>query len=179
MISQAFSKRRRHWLILVAITLSIICSFSVFSDSSWSSLTAEGGHRQAPPLQGGEPVTRPAPEAIVANSSPSTTKRSTTSLFQQLDLTSEQQQRIKQVYLQYRRQIHKKKAKLTRLQQQLSDMMVGTEPVELLRAKNQQMGVLRQQIGTLRFESMLATREILTPQQRRKFRELVASQLAQ
>lgn len=168
MISQVFSKRRRHWLILVAITLSIICSFTVFADSSWSSLTAEGGA-----------VTRPTPEAIVANSSPSTTKQSTTSLFQQLDLTSEQQQRIKQVHLQYRGQIRKKKADLTRLQQQLSDMMVGTEPVELLRAKNQQLSVLRQQIGTLRFESMLATREILTPQQRRKFRELVALQLAQ
>ena len=161
MISQAFSKRQRHWLILAAITLSIICSFSVFSDSSWSSLTS------------------PAPEEIVANSSPSTTKRSSTSLLQQLDLTSEQQQRIKQIHLQYRGQIRKKKANLTRLQQQLSDMMVGTEPVELLRAKNQQISVLRQQIGKLRFESMLATREILTPQQRRKFRELVASQLAQ
>lgn len=169
MISQAFSKRRRHWLILVAITLSIICSFSVFSDSSWSSLTTEGG----------EPVTRSASEAIVANSSATTTKRSTTSVFQQLDLTSEQQQRIKQIHLQYRGQIHKKRAKLTRLQQQLSDMMVGTEPIELLRAKNQQLSVLRQQIEALRFESMLATREILTPQQRRKFRELVASQLAQ
>lgn len=161
MISQVFSKRRRHWLILVAITLSIICSFTVFSDSSWSSLT------------------RPASEAIVANSSPTTIKQPTTSLFQQLDLTSEQQQRIKQIHLQYRGQIHKKKAALTKLQQQLSDMMVGTEPVESLRAKNQQLSVLRQQIGALRFESMLATREILTPQQRRKFRELVTSQLAQ
>ncbi|MEL6911717.1 MAG: hypothetical protein AAFO85_16140, partial [Cyanobacteria bacterium J06598_4] len=56
---------------------------------------------------------------------------------------------------------------------QLSDMMVGTESVELLRAKNHQLNTLRQEIGSLRFESMLATREILTPQQRQKFRELV------
>ncbi|MEM7760985.1 MAG: hypothetical protein AAF298_23070, partial [Cyanobacteria bacterium P01_A01_bin.40] len=56
-----------------------------------------------------------------------------------------------------------------------SDMMVGTEPVELLRAKNQQLNNLRQEIGALRFESMLATREILTPQQREKFRDLVNS----
>ena len=162
MISQAFTKRRRHWLILVVIMLSVICSVAIFADSSWSSLT-------------------PAPEAIVADSSPTTTttRRSTTSLFQQLDLTSEQQQRIKKIHLQYKRQIRKKKAELTRLQQQLSDMMVGTEPVELLRTKNQQLSILRQEIGALRFESMLATREILTPQQRQKFRELVASQLAE
>lgn len=161
MISQAFNKRQRHWLILIAITLSIICSFSIFADSSWSSLT------------------RPVSEAIVADSSLPPSKQQSFSLFQQLDLTSEQQQRIKQIHLQYRQQIRKKKANLTRLQQQLSDMMVGTEPVELLRAKNQQLSVLRQEIGALRFESMLATREILTPQQRQKFRELVASQLAQ
>ena len=161
MISQAFTKRRRHWLILVVIMLSVICSVAIFADSSWSSLTP------------------PAPEAIVADSSSTTTRRSTTSLFQQLDLTSEQQQRIEKIHLQYKRQIRKKKAELTRLQQQLSDMMVGTEPVKLLRTKNQQLSILRQEIGALRFESMLATREILTPQQRQKFRELVTTQLAE
>ena len=55
--------------------------------------------------------------------------------------------------------------------------MVGTEPANLIRAKNQQLVSLRQEIGELRFESMLATREILTPQQRQKFRKIIESQL--
>ena len=52
-------------------------------------------------------------------------------------------------------------------------MMVGTEPIELLQAKNQQLSSLRLKMESLHFESMLAIREILTPQQRQKFRELV------
>jgi Spy/CpxP family protein refolding chaperone len=52
-------------------------------------------------------------------------------------------------------------------------MMVGIESVELIRAKNQQLVTLHQEIKALSFESMLAIREILTPQQRQKFRELV------
>ena len=99
-------------------------------------------------------------------------------LLQQLNLTSEQQQQIRQIHQQYTQQIRKKRNNLAILQQQLSDMMAGTEPVELIRAKNQQLVTLRQEIGALRFESMLATREILTPQQRQKFREIMESQVA-
>ncbi|MEL6931020.1 MAG: Spy/CpxP family protein refolding chaperone, partial [Cyanobacteria bacterium J06600_6] len=95
------------------------------------------------------------------------------SLFQQLNLTGEQQQQIKQIQLRYQQQLVKKKQHIAKLQQQLSDMMVGTETVELLRAKNQRLSRARQELGSLRFESMLATREILTLQQRQKFRELV------
>lgn len=55
--------------------------------------------------------------------------------------------------------------------------MAGTDSAELIRAKNQELVQLHQEIGTLRFESMLATRELLTPQQRQKFRQLAQSQL--
>lgn len=100
-------------------------------------------------------------------------------LLQQLNLTKEQQQQIRQIHYRYMQQIRQKRNNLVILQQQLSDMMAGTEPINLIRAKNQQLVTLQQEIGILRFESMLATREILTPQQRQKFRKLVKSHLSQ
>ena len=120
-----------------------------------------------------------SPEITVADNSLATNKQNFPSVLHQLNLTSNQEEQIKRIHHQYRQQIIKKRSNLTILQQQLSDLMVGTEPVELIRAKNRQLVDLRQEIGQLRFESMLSTREILTPQQRQKFREIMESQLAQ
>ena len=151
-------RRQRYLLTLVAMALSIFYSLPVFASSARFFSSSHDAYVPS--------------ETIIAHDSNSQPQQAV-SLFQQLDLTSEQQQQIKQIHQQYRQQILKKKQTISQLQQQLSDMMVGTEPIELLRAKNQQLNVLRQEMGTLRFESMLATREILTPQQRQKFRELV------
>ena len=149
-------RRQRYLLTLVAIGLSIFYSLPVFANSARFLLS--------------RPSNYVLTQIIAHDSDP---QQQQISLFQQLDLTPEQQQQIKQIHRRYGQQMLKKKQTISRLQQQLSDMMVGTEPIELLRAKNQQLNVLRQEMGTLRFESMLATREILTPQQRQKFRELV------
>ena len=122
-----------------------------------------------------------SPKAILADSSLATNKQNavpnaSANLLQQLNLTAEQQQKIKKVHQQYKQRILKKRRQLATLQQQLSDMMVGAAATEAIRTKNQQLVSLRQEIGTLRFETMLATREILTLPQRQKFRELVESQ---
>lgn len=52
-------------------------------------------------------------------------------------------------------------------------MMAGAQPAALVRLKNQELIVLRREIEQLRFESMLAAREILTLPQRQKFMEIV------
>lgn len=158
MIFQAMVRRRRYLLTVVAIAVSILYSLPVFAGSPksfWS-------------------VNRVSSTStfIVQRTSEATTERKI-SLFQQLDLTREQHQQIEQIHLHYRQQTLRKKQNIARLQQQLSDMMVGTETVELLRAKHQELNTLRQEMRSLHFESMLATREILTLQQRQKFRELV------
>ena len=116
---------------------------------------------------------------IVADNEIVTVKQRHSILFQQLNLSSSQKEKIKKIHNQYKQQIRKKNNSLSVLQKQLSDLMVGTESVESIRAKNQQLVNLRQEIGELRFESMLATREILTPQQRQKFRDIIESQLAE
>ena len=117
------------------------------------------------------------PTTVLANNSLTAAKQQQSILFGQLNLTSSQKKQITQIHSQYQQQIRKKKNNLEILQQQLSDLMVGTESVESIRAKNKQLVNLRQEIGDLKFESMLATREILTPQQRYKFREIIESQL--
>ena len=114
----------------------------------------------------------------VADNALATNEPNFPSVLHQLNLSSIQKDRIKRIHHQYKQQIIRKKSNLSILEQQLSDLMVGTESVELIRAKNRQLVDLRQEIGQLRFESMLATREILTPQQRQKFREIIESQLA-
>ena len=164
MIFQALVRRRPYLLTFVVIIFFIICSLPVGADSSLSGLKS---HTSNP---GRETITAEQPLTIAQ-------QKQSFGLFQQLNLTAEQQQQIKIIHTRYRQEIRQKRSSIAKLQQQLSDMMVGTEPVELLRAKNQQLNALHQEIGTLRFESMLATREILTPQQRRKFREVVNSRL--
>jgi periplasmic protein CpxP/Spy len=160
MIFQVLVRRQRYLLTLVAIALSIFCSLPVFSTASWSFLPSFSSSAST--------------EIILADRTLSTRpQEGLDSLFQQLDLTPEQAQGIKQIHLQYRQKILRKKENILRLQHQLSDMIMGTEAVALLRSKNQQLSALRQEMESLHFESMLATREILTPQQRQKFRKLV------
>ena len=163
MIFQILIGRRRYLLTFVAVILSIIYSFPVFANSS--SLLPKYLHNA---IAG----------TIIANSVENSSQQPI-SLFQQLNLTVQQQQQIRQIHSSYRQQIRHKKNNIAQLEQQLSDMMVGTEPVELLRAKNEKLSILRQEVGALRFESMLAVRKILTPQQRQKYKELVDSQARQ
>ena len=162
MIFLALVRRRRSLLTLVTITFFIICSLPVLAGSSPSTLQSPTALLKTETILADR-------EQIIAQQNQSF------SLLQQLDLTEEQQQQIKQIHSRYRQEILQKRGNIAKLQQQLSDMMVGTEPEELLRATNQRLNALRQEIGTLRFESMLATRKILTPRQRKKFRELVNS----
>ena len=166
MIFQALVRRRSYLLTFVTIIFFIICNLPIFAGTSLSA------------LQSHVSSTYPERGTIVSEKSfPVAQQNQSLSLFQQLNLTEVQHQQIKRIHSRYRQKIQQKRNNIALLQQQLSDMIVGTEPVELLRAKNQQLNFLHQEIGTLRFECILATREILTLQQREKFRELVNSRL--
>ena len=94
-------------------------------------------------------------------------------LFQQLNLTPQQKNQIKQIRRQYQGQIIRLKQNLQLAQQQLAVMMAGTDSVAVIRAKHQEIAQFRQQLGQLHFESMLATREVLTPDQRQTFAEII------
>lgn len=96
-------------------------------------------------------------------------------LFQQLDLTSEQQKKVKQIHRLYYPKIIKIRKKLTAIKEELTVMMSSTESATMIRQKHQEMLDLRRELGKLQLESMLETREILTLEQRQNFAELLRS----
>ena len=100
-------------------------------------------------------------------------KLSVSNLFEQLNLTPQQTYQIDRIRRRYQAPITRLKEELRLAQQQLSTMMAGTDSATTIRAKHQQITEFRQELGELHFESMLATREILTPQQRQKFAEII------
>ena len=116
-------------------------------------------------------------DLILAENHTAQTKQETpTNLIQQLNLTPKQRQQIEQIRRRYQQSIIQKKEALKLLQEELSQMMAGKDSVSSIRAKNQELVLLHQEIAELRFESMLATREILTLPQRQKFKQILESQ---
>ena len=97
------------------------------------------------------------------------------SILQQLNLTWLQKQQIQQIHRQYQQRILQTKSQLQSLQEQLTEMMTGTDSIAAIRAKDRELVVLKQKVGELHFESMLETREVLTPEQRQKFKEIIES----
>ncbi len=157
----------RPWQYFLPLTAAIVYtakSFSVATIYKYKSSGISPANILAAPIL----VNNPCDGAIESNS--------TVSLVKQLNLTLEQQQQIERIRRQYQQNILRRKQELESLKQQLTQMMAGTNTVAEIRAKNQELVLLRQEIGKLRFESMLATREILTPEQRQKFREIIESQ---
>ena len=155
------------WKHLLLVILTIIINYSC-STAKISDLTTpqKSNSVKVPTVL---PVPQPSQKSV---------KQNKENILQQLDLSAQQQQQIEQLRHQYQKQIHQRQKDLELLQQQFRQMMAGTDSAELIRAKNQELVKLGQEIRALRFESMLATRELLTPQQRQKFQELVESQAA-
>lgn len=97
--------------------------------------------------------------------------RDKSQLFQDLNLTPEQNQQIETIQNQNREQISQRKQALRQARQELVELMAGTASESQIREKYSQVAALQQQVSDLRFDSMLAMREVLTPEQRRQFAE--------
>ncbi|MBD1805996.1 Spy/CpxP family protein refolding chaperone [Microcoleus sp. FACHB-SPT15] len=98
------------------------------------------------------------------------------SLVEELNLTPQQDQQLKAIQQEYKDQMAQQRQELQQAQQELSGLMAGTASQGQIRDKYREVNVLRQQKGELHLESMLAIREILTPQQRRQFARLMQQQ---
>lgn len=97
-------------------------------------------------------------------------------LIRVLSLTPEQVQKMQAIRRQYKDQILQTTQQLRQAKQQLSDAIAGTAPADEVRTKHRQVDMLQQQLGDLRFESTLAVRELLTPEQRIKYVETMQKQ---
>jgi periplasmic protein CpxP/Spy len=85
---------------------------------------------------------------------------------EQLNLSNEQRQQIASIRQKYQGQIEQLQERGQTTQEELFEMMAGTESVSDIRAKRDDVVEIRQELGNARFESLLEMREVLTPEQR-------------
>jgi periplasmic protein CpxP/Spy len=89
-------------------------------------------------------------------------------VLEQLNLSSQQQQQISTIRQKYRPNMEQVRTRLRTARQELQQLMVGDATKDNIRAKHQQVGELHQELDTLRFESMLEIRDVLTTAQRQE-----------
>jgi protein CpxP len=94
-------------------------------------------------------------------------------LMEQLNLDPEQKQKLKVIHEQYKDQISQNKQAVRQANKELRDLMASAATADQIRTKHKQVQGLRQDLEKLTFESMLATREILTPEQRLQFAQFM------
>jgi len=94
-------------------------------------------------------------------------------LMKQLNLSSQQQQQLTAIRQKYQGQMKQLHEQLRQNQQELKAMMDGTTSANTIMAKHDQVIGLRQQLDKLRFQSMLESRDVLNPDQRKQFAQLM------
>lgn len=92
-------------------------------------------------------------------------------LFQQLNLTPEQRQKLKEVRKKYQSQIRDRQRSAQQAQREMRSLLVGSASGEAVRAKFAEFQQFQQSAAKLRFDSILAMREVLTPAQRKQLAE--------
>ena len=132
---------------IAALTLSIGGAVAFSNPNPWLSQTV--AQDVNPPTRAERPQ-RPEPRWI-----------------QDLNLTPEQTQRMQAIQNQYKDRMRQNQEALRQAHQELQTMLGGNASQDEIRTKHRQVQTLMQQLDNLRFESMLAVREILTPEQRR------------
>ncbi len=94
-------------------------------------------------------------------------------LMDQLNLNPDQKQKLKAIHEQYKDKIFQNKQAVRQANKELRDLLASTATVDQIRSKHDQVQGLRQDLEKLTFASMLETREVLTPEQRVQFAQLM------
>lgn len=89
-------------------------------------------------------------------------------MLRDLNLSADQTQRLNQVREQFRARIQQQQAAIRSARQEMGQLMAGSASAEQLRQQHSRLQTEMQKMGDLRFESMLAMREVLTPTQRQQ-----------
>jgi periplasmic protein CpxP/Spy len=109
-----------------------------------------------------------APSTFVGNTFPRRTVKQGR-ILQKLNLTRDQFLKISAVRKQYQPLILSQARMVQNLQAKLRSLMAGSADSSEVKATFQQLQKRRQELQQLRFDSSLATRQILTPDQRKTF----------
>ena len=114
------------------------------------------------------------PETIAQNQKPNRPAGKAGGLFDQLNLSAEQKQKMQGVRDRYKEQVSQRMQAFRQARQELETMMSSpTANVSQMRDKHRQIMGLRQQLEEVQFESTLAMREVLTPEQRNQLSQMM------
>ena len=91
----------------------------------------------------------------------------------ELDLTPEQSEQIETIQQQSQADTEPLRQEFQQAHAQMRSLLAGNANSDELRQQHQQIQTLHQQLGNQRFETMLQVREILTPEQRSSWGELI------
>lgn len=115
-----------------------------------------------------------SPQQVAQNQQmPRRQGRNKESLLQELNLSQAQMQQIQQIRAKYKNQLTQQRQGVRQARQELSTLMAGTASADQIRAKHRELVNLRRQMEETQFNSMLEMREVMTPEQRSKFAQLM------
>jgi Spy/CpxP family protein refolding chaperone len=106
------------------------------------------------------------PQTIAQNQRPNRPGGKQGGMFDRLNLSADQKQKMQAVRDRYKEQISQRMQAVRQARQELETMMAGT-------ANASQIIGLRQQLEEVQFESTLAMREVLTPEQRSQLAQMM------
>jgi periplasmic protein CpxP/Spy len=86
-----------------------------------------------------------------------------------LNLTAKQLEQIQAIRNKSKNDIPPKRQGVQKAKQELETLMASTAPQQEIRTKYKLLKTLRQELNDAQFESTLAIREILNPEQRQKY----------
>lgn len=147
---------------------------NIFLGTTLSLFIVIPNHAEAKPIDIETEVNQT--EYLAQNSSSNSQKKSRfrgQSLLEKLNLTTTQQEEIEKIQETYQPQISQVTSNLRSERDKLAEMMTKNESNSNLRSQHQKIISLDQQVHNLRFESMLEMLEILTPEQRQEFAQMM------
>lgn len=86
-----------------------------------------------------------------------------------LGLDEKQKEEIRTLWRKNRGDVVQRRQELSKLREDLREMVAGTAPADQAMALHKKIQVLQTELSTIDMESMLAIRDLLTAQQREKF----------
>ncbi len=113
-------------------------------------------------------------ETIAQNQQPNRPAGKEGGLFDKLNLSADQKQKMQAVRDRYKDQVSQRMQAVRQARQELETMMSGTTAnASQMRDKHRQIMGLRQQLEEVQFESTLSMREVLTPEQRSQLSQVM------
>jgi periplasmic protein CpxP/Spy len=94
-------------------------------------------------------------------------------VFEQLGLTDAQKAKLKSIRDQYQPQLTTQRQAFQQAQKELRTLMTSNADQSQILEKRTQVMAIKQKLDDLHFQSMLAMREVLTPQQRTQLEQLM------